>query len=253
MLSWSNTNNATGVYATTAQLPLTVNASTGYRGLWIATAMDLNDQSSAYGRVSEMAARTATSCYMKGISENIRLQTSSGLPWFWRRICFTFRGTSLRTFSPLDTPTSTANRYLDTSGGIQRLSFNENLNAMSNTINNHDNVIFKGAKGIDWNDYVVAPIDTAQVNLKYDKVITIQSGNANGVARNYKRWHAMNHNLMYDDDESGDGMATSFFSVHSKVGQGDYYIMDFITGGAAGSASDLLQFIPTTTLYWHEK
>lgn len=253
MLSWSNTNSNTGVYIATAPLPLTVNAQTGYRGLWIATAQDLTDQSSAYGRVSEMATRTATSCYMKGLAENIRLQTSSGLPWFWRRICFTYRGNALRTFSSLDTPTSTSNRYIDTTSGIQRLSFNENTNSMSNTINNHDNIIFKGAKGLDWNDYIVAPVDTSQVNLKYDKVVTLQSGNANGVARNFKRWHAMGHNLQYDDDESGDGIQTSQFSVASKVGMGDYYIMDYITGGAAGSASDLLQFVPTSTLYWHEK
>lgn len=254
MLSWSNTNSNNGtVIGPTQPLPLTVNGVSGYRGIWIATAQDLTDQTGIIGRVAEQAVRTSTVCYMKGISEHIRCQTSSGLPWFWRRICFTYKGPDLQTFSSSDSPTAGNNRYLDTTSGMQRLNFNENLNAMPNTINNHDSIIFKGAKGLDWGDYIVAPVDTTRVSLKYDRTRTINSGNANGVAREWKMWHPFNHNLAYGDDESGDAEVTSYTSVASKVGMGDYYIMDIIQPGASATASDLLVMVPVTTLYWHEK
>lgn len=253
MLSWSNTNSNTGVPISTSALPVTVNGNLGYRGLWIPTAMDLTDQSGGLGRIGEQAVRTASTCFMRGLSEHIRMQTSSDVPWFWRRICFTFKGPELNTFSPLDTPTSQQTRYLDTSNGIQRLGFNELNNNTPNTINNHDAVIFRGAKGVDWNDIIIAPVDTSRVTLKYDKTVTLQSGNARGIVREFKQWHPMNHNITYADDESGDGETTAFTSVASKVGMGDFYVMDLIQTGANGTTTDLLQMVPNSTLYWHEK
>lgn len=253
MLSWSNTNNSTGASIATAQLPITINGNYGYRGVWIATAQDLTDESGGLGRIGEQATRTATTCYMRGLSEHIRMQTSSGVPWFWRRICFTYKGPELQLISPSDSPTSTTYEYLDTTTGIQRLGFNQNTNAMPNTINNHDAIIFRGAKGVDWNDYIVAPVDNARVSLKYDKTVTIKSSNANGTVREAKLWHPMNKNLQYADDESGDTESTNYVSVASKVGMGDYYVMDIMLPGANGTSSDLLQFVPVSTLYWHER
>lgn len=253
MLSWSNTNSNTGATITTAQLPVTVNGSSGYRGVWIATAQDLNDQNGTIARVTQEASRTATICYMRGLSEHIRIQTSSAVPWFWRRICFTYKGAELRTISSLDSPTQTSYEYTDTSNGIQRLGFNQNINGMSNTINNHDAIIFKGAKGVDWNDYIVAPLDNRLVTVKFDKTWTLKSGNQSGTVKEVKLWHPMNRNLMYADDESGDSEVTSYFSAGSKIGMGDYYVMDIMTPGATGTSTDLLQFVPTSTLYWHER
>lgn len=252
MLAWTNTSG-TGASQTSSPGSATVVATLGYRSLWICTAQDLNDQSGGIGRVGETAVRTATSTYMKGLSEKIRIQSSSGLPWFWRRICFTAKGSDLSAFSPLDTPTSTSSRFLDTSNGIQRLFFNEVVNNQPNTTNNQDEIIFKGAKGVDWTDYMVAPIDTARVSLKYDKTRTFQSGNTLGVLREFKMWHPMNHNLQYADDESGDGEITRYYSVTSKVGMGDYYVMDIIQSGLGATASDLLNITSSSTLYWHEK
>lgn len=253
MLSWSNTNSTSGVYIATSQLPVTINGDKAYRGVWIATAQDLTDGNGVLGRVGEEATRTATLCYMRGLSEHIRLQTSSGVPWFWRRICFTYKGPELQLISASDSPTSNIYEYLDTTNGLQRLGFNQNINAMPNTINNHDAIIFRGAKGVDWNDYIVAPVDNARVSLKYDKTVTIKSGNANGTVREFKLWHPMNKNLMYADDESGDSETTNYISVASKIGMGDYYVMDIMQPGANGTANDFLQFIPTSTLYWHER
>ncbi|AGU67660.1 capsid protein [Gerygone associated gemycircularvirus 2] len=252
MLTWANTSTSgTSIPNVATNYFLTGNL--GGRSIWCATAQDLTVQDGSFGTVALAAARTSTSCYMKGLSEHIRIQTSTGLPWFWRRICFTLKGDDLFRFSTSDTPTSTSNRYLDTTGGMQRLFFNELNNAQSNTINNHDAIIFKGAKGIDWIDYIVAPIDTSRINLKYDKVTLLRSGNANGTIKEAKLWHGMNKNLQYDDDESGDKESTSYTSVDSKIGMGDYFVMDMFYPGAGGAAADIILVQANSTLYWHEK
>lgn len=250
MLAWSNTTS-TGASQSVAPSAAYVNGNAVGYFLWNATAQDLNNQTGVPANVGQEASRTASTCYMRGLSEHIRIQTSSGLPWFWRRVCFTFKG--VPPFSTTDTPTQTLRAYQDTTTGMQRLLFNLEVNASPNTRNNLDGLIFKGAKGLDWNDIMVAPLDTRRITVKYDKVTTIKSGNANGTVLERKLWHPMNKNLVYDDDESGDVEATSYVSTTSKAGMGDYYVLDMMYAGSGGAAGDLLLFNPNTTLYWHEK
>nr|QVW56513.1 MAG: capsid protein [Gemycircularvirus] len=251
MLTWSNTASS-GASATVAVNPAYVNGvGTGFF-LWNATAQDLSHTSGADNTITQSAARTATTCYMRGLAENIRIQTSSGLPWFWRRICFTSKG-SVAPLSTQDSPTQTARTYQDTSNGMVRLFFNTDVNNMPNTKNNLDAVIFKGAKGVDWNDFIVAPVDTARVTLKYDRTRTLKSGNANGTVHEAKLWHPMAKNLVYDDDESGDFEASSYVSTQSKAGMGDYYVLDIISPGTGGATTDALLIQANSTLYWHEK
>jgi hypothetical protein len=252
MFGWSNTNDA-GNRIPTVQRGATIQGATGYRGLWVATAQDLTDSTGVLGRSAEEAVRTSTSCFMRGLSEHIRIQTNTNIPWFWRRICFTYKGPDFYTFSPSDSPLDTNSRYLDTSAGIQRLLFNENVNAQSNTINNHDSIIFKGAKGVDWNDYMIAPLDTRRITVKYDKTMVFQTGNDKGILREFKQWFPMNHNVVYGDDESGDGETTSYVSTANKAGMGDYFVVDFINTGLGGATTDLMNFQANSTLYWHEK
>ena len=70
-------------------------------------------------------------------------------------------------------------------------------------------ILFKGAGGgIDWTTshpgLLNAKVDTTRVNLKYDKVRRITSGNDAGVIKRFKMWHPMRKNLRYDEDEEGD-------------------------------------------------
>jgi len=252
MLTWTNTNSS-GLSQTSAKANMIVNATVGYRGIWVATAQDLTDETGKNGTVAEAATRTSTLCYMRGLSEHIRIQTSSGLPWFWRRLCFTLKGDEVINFSPSDTPVSTNNRFLDTTQGIQRLFFNELVNTQTNTINNHDAVIFKGSKGVDWTDPIIAPTNTSRITVKYDKTWTLTSGNASGMVTERKLWFSMNKNLMYADDETGDQQLSTYFSTDSKQGMGDYYIMDVLSPGTGGGDSDKLLLQANSTLYWHER
>lgn len=251
MLTYSNTLS-TGASRTVDVGPAYVNGVGSGFFLWNATAQDLSHLGGGDNTASQMAARTATTCYMRGLSENVRIQTSSGLPWFWRRICFTAKG-PLAPQSGADSPTQAPRTYQDTSNGIQRLFFNIDVNNTPNSKNNLDAVIFKGAKGVDWNDFIVAPVDTSRVTLKYDKTRTLKSGNANGTVHEAKLWHKMNHNLVYDDDETGDVESTSYFSTIAKPGMGDYYVLDIISAGTGGTSTDAILIQANSTLYWHEK
>lgn len=249
MLTWSNTT-AVGVSRPIAIGNAYVAATNVGVFVFCPTAMHLDGDS----LVRNTAARTASTIYAKGISERIRIQTSSGIPWFHRRVCFTIKGnTAFNTVQTGDTPTVSWAPYVDTTNGMERLMLNEDINNMAVTLGAQYGLLFKGTQGVDWNDTIIAPLDTARVSVKFDKTWTYQSGNANGVVRERKLWHGMNRNLAYDDDESGEGMITAYYSVDSKVGMGDYYIVDFFQAGQGGGSGDLISINMNSTMHWHEK
>lgn len=251
MLAWSNTDSS-GASRSVASGPLLINATAGGYCLWNATARDLTPGGSGLATVANESTRTATTCYMRGLSDKLRIQTSSGVPWFHRRICFTYKGSDpFRTTYTGDTGGNQS--YIETSSGMQRLWFNAQINNTPNYLNNINSVIFRGAQGVDWSEFITAPVDTRRVTLKFDKTWTMQSGNTSGIVRERKLWHPMNKNLVYDDDESGTTEVTSYFSVDSKAGMGDYYILDLFSAGTGAPGTDQLRIDCTTTLYWHEK
>jgi len=249
MMSVTNTTASGTSQSPLAPGPLIVTGAVGSLTLWNATARDLFTANN-YNTIADQAARTSTICFMRGLSENLRIQTSSGLPWFWRRICFTFRG---QYFNTSTSPLNPETYYTDTSNGIGRTWLNLNINNSSTALGTIQSIVFKGTQGKDWEDYLTAPVDNSRVTLKYDKTTTFRSGNANGIVSEKKLWHKMNHNLVYDDDENGDSEITKYVSVNSKAGMGDYYIMDIILPGTGGTSTDYFQLRSTSTLYWHEK
>uniref|UniRef100_A0AAU6S5C3 Capsid protein n=1 Tax=Myotis daubentonii feces associated gemycircularvirus 2 TaxID=3139981 RepID=A0AAU6S5C3_9VIRU len=249
MLSWSNTS-ASGASQTIQLGSAFVNAPTSGIFVFSPTAQSFNTDSLSRNQ----ASRSATTCYMVGFSEHLRIQTSSGLPWFHRRICFTLRGTSYFTNpSPSDTPVQPTSPFVSTSNGYERLWLNGYVNAQGTTISGQLALLFRGSQGQDWNDPITAYVDTTRISVKFDKTYKILSGNANGVVKERKLFHSMNHNLVYDDDEAGSAENTNVYSVDSKQGMGDYFIVDIITPGIGGTSSDLLSVNSTATLYWHEK
>ncbi|ASM93486.1 capsid [Lupine feces-associated gemycircularvirus 1] len=248
MLSWSNTNPSGGSQ-TTALGPAYVNASTGGLFLFCPTAQNLNTAGGANLAI-DVSERTASTCYMKGFSEHIRIQTSSPIPWFWRRICFTVKGYP---FSSSTSPTNSEATYLDTTNRLERLWLNIGINNSTTFYNSITSLLFKGVSQKDWTDPLIAPLDTSRVTVKFDKTWTIKSGNAAGAVTERKHYFPMNHNLVYDDDENGAAMTTSYYSVDSKAGMGDYFIMDYFSAGTGGGIGDLIRIDSNATLYWHEK
>jgi len=253
MLSLSNTN---GSGASQAVLPgsFFVNGSTGYgMSVFCPTARSFVT-SGVTNQVVDTADRTAQTCYMRGYKENVRVQTSTPLPWLWRRITFTTKGPVFYSKSPLDTTTVNPYRpYSDTANGMGRQWFNLQVNNMPETVALYNGLIFKGTFGKDWTDVITAKVDPARISVKSDTTRRITTGNNSGHFSERKLWYPMNRNLVYDDDESGAAEDTFYYSTDAKAGMGDYYIVDYLMPGIGGGTGDVLNINCTATLYWHEK
>lgn len=210
--------------------------------LWTATARTMGDNSTTPLKAFS-AARSATTCYMRGLSETVEINTNSGAMWEWRRICFCAKIPAV------------AINYNDTTYGYARywLSLSaSNATGDQTQYQNTRDLLFKGQNNIDYDNIMTASIDTSHVDLKYDKTRRIASGNTLGNLRRFKLWHPMNRNLVYDDDENGTAISSSAVSVRSKPGMGDYHVLDLFKCQTQ-NAGDTLSVASTATLYWHEK
>lgn len=194
------------------------------------------------------AERTSTECYMKGLSERVRVVTSGADEWEWRRITFCFRGPGI---SSIQTP-----NFINTDG-VYRLLYNAsqdstgtNASLLQSTVYG---ILFAGVFQRDWDDPMIAGIDKLRVDLKSDRTRFIRSGNQNPVSKIYKNWYPMNKNIFYDDDENGPSENSSSYSVADKRGMGDYYVLDIVRCTNPSSGGAQLFFETDTTLYWHEK
>lgn len=199
------------------------------------------------GYPNETPTRTANTCYMRGLKERIQLQSNNGTAWQWRRICFTFRGDYLWANS---TTTFQWWRADDTYGVTRSI---QNAAGVGGVGNRLIDLVFKGTQSIDWSSYFTAKLDTERIRVMSDQTHTMQSGNDSGFMRNFKLWHPMNKNLTYEGEENGGQYQSSPYSVDTKIGLGDYYIVDIISAGTGATSADRMSFDPEATLYWHEK
>ncbi|QJI53415.1 MAG: capsid protein [Gemycircularvirus ansal1] len=246
MLVSTNTVAGTPVGGTTfTNQPALLQGGNTYVFPWLCTARD-NTVGTDPGSVFQSSDRTASTCFMRGLKERIQIQTNSGVPWQWRRICFTIKGDYFTQFNE-----SGYKLYNETSIGWSRVV--SNAGVASNIALALRRVVFRGQEGNDWNNLFNAKVDNTRVSLKYDKTTSIRSGNASGMMREFNRWHPMNKNLVYDDDEDGSKEAESLFSTQGKAGMGDYYVLDIISAGTGATTSDQMTFNPSSTLYWHER
>ncbi len=142
---------------------------------------------------------------------------------------------------------------LENNSGWTRVVSNANGPTPSNIMNSLVDLLFKGRQGIDWTNFFNAKTDNSRLTIKYDHTTAIRSGNANGIMRQYNRWHPMNKTLVYDDDENGTRQSEGFLSTQGRAGMGDYYVIDIIAAGSGSTISDVLTFNPSATLYWHER
>jgi len=257
MLTYSNTAADGTIGTSTLKQPVNVRGNSTFFSIWTPTSMNMQ-RDGGLNTINDVAARTSRTCYMRGLSEKLRIQTSSSVPWFHRRICFTSTDHSwvnapYRTNA--DGSTNNLSSFIDVPGeGMQRQFFNYSDNSTYDTLfSYYQDILFKGQKTTDWNDFMTAKIDTNRVNLKYDRLRTINSGNSSGVARQMSFWHPMNKNLYYSEDEVGETSSAAFASAEGNRGMGNYVVIDIIQAGAAATATDLYRISAEATLYWHEK
>lgn len=215
--------------------------------VWCATARD-NTTSSAGGQGNKFtsATRTVTAPYMVGLKESIEIQCNTGMPWQWRRICFTYKGPILTNTTSFATASETSNGWVRV---VNQLAGNPGLDPQYSFFVK----LFKGQNTTDWVDPMIAKTDNTRVTVKYDQTVQLASGNEDGFIRKYNRWHPMKRTLVYDDDEYGGGEIPGAYSSEGKAGMGDYYVVDLIRARQGSSGSDQLTFRPEATLYWHER
>jgi hypothetical protein len=220
---------------------------------WIATARNADYQSGGpRGTKIDSATRTSTETFMRGVKENIRIELQTNHAYLWRRICFKFKATTLVTDS------TTGLEYAlwqETSAGYVRAltqllpSINPTLQLWQQLVD----IIFKGQVNVDWSELMTAKTDNSRAEIVYDKTVRLTTGNDVGKMLDVKRWHPMNKNLIYNDDEQGGGKGTPYLSSVNRKSMGDYYIIDIFDTGTTGDADDTLTFTPQATLYWHER
>lgn len=220
---------------------------------FIATARNADYQlGGPRGIVTDDATRTATRCFMRGIRENIRLETTTNHAYLWRRICFTFTGPELIR----DATTGVEYPFwAETSDGFRR-SLTQLLPGIPPaTVLNGQllDILFKGVVNVDWDQLITAKTDNRRLKIMYDRTRRITSANDVGKMLDVKLWHPMNKNLVYNDDEQGGGKLVPYLSAVNRSSMGDYYIIDIFDTGITGVGADALTFTPQSALYWHEK
>lgn len=227
---------------------------------WNATqraALTANDGSSRQGPpvLYDEATRTATTCFMRGLSETVHIETSSSRPWKWRRICFVTHDPSYGTPVNISPPTTLGYEgNLLTSDGYTRPWYN--MVMVTNDGGKKDEIfdmVFAGTVNSDWDNVMTAKLDTRRITVKYDRTRVLSSGNDSGIMRTFRHWHGMNKNLVYDDEQYGGGQLSVSQSVTSKAGMGNYIVLDFFQCQAAGTPDDIIKIDSQTCLYWHEK
>lgn len=221
--------------------------------------------------------------YMKGLSENITISTTGAAPWQWRRICFTFKSKYLiepytisqgNDFIDFNHEPFFSNGYNNESGVFRPMydlasyyGKNSTSPDVPGTVPSAYfrllNTLFRGVAAqqnpgqptqADYINVMTAKTDNTECTIKYDKTVTIASGNEAGMQRNYRRYHPMNKTLVYDSLEQGQNSIYDSMSTESKPGMGDYYVVDFFQARYLADADDgSLIFDPRATLYWHEK
>ena len=260
MISASNTNSEGDLkeigpspFVVTADYNPSTNRGQPHMSIWNATARNIVRNNGSLPNEANDAVRTAQSPYMVGLSERLLIQTTSALPWMWRRICFTFRGDYFRNINSGDpTPGIGYSTWSLLTTGPARQFYDLALELPS-TQEAFINVIFKGQHNADWTDLMTAKVDTRVVSLRYDKVFKVHTGNDSSYFNRRKLWMPMNKTLMYESDESGDTIIDSAYSVDSKGGLGDYYVVDIVVPGFGGTATDAILIDSNATLYWHER
>lgn len=223
---------------------------------WRATQRERLTGTADPATVDDPATRTATTCYMRGLRENITLSLYSSHPWVWRRICFRFYGDS---FDRNAIDPGLANIFaqfsLLTSGGYARAinTFDQTNEFAQDLRTRMQAYMFKGAEGTDWTDVFTAKTDSTRLAIAYDRRSYVRSHNDSPNERRLKIWHPMNQYLIYDEDESGGSQFNGSVSADTRKSMGDYYVVDFFSPVRGGTDGDDLYYEPQATLYWHER
>lgn len=198
-----------------------------------------------------VSSRTASDCYIVGLSERFEIIPSDSSMWFWRRVIVSWKDV----FGLLTVEVQTG---ADNQGGISRrplvdlarTSANQDYNAA------YDEVIdklFQGVYSTDWNNTLTAKIDNRRFTVHSDRRRTIKSGNAASAPRTVKTYQKFGKMMYFDDEENGTSVTPAYKSVTDKRGMGNIFVFDFFQCPAPLVATSNITVGVNSTMYWHEK
>lgn len=246
LVTWSNVTipraPAPPVSATGALLQ---GGATNYHFLFSPSARGKMTNPTTQVTVDDESTRASTVTYAKGYRERINIQTNSALPWSWRRIVFSMKGT-LQYFN---TGTGLAPQYLLTSSGYVRL-VTEMSGSQTAVL---QNLIFDGAQGIDWRDPLDAKTDSTIVTILSDQTRIFTPQTSSGLIKNFRVYYPLEKNIVYGEDEYGGEDPSNEWSTLGKPGMGDVLIYDYIAPKSGNTFSDQMSIDFQGTWYWHEK
>lgn len=225
--------------------------------LWLATHLR------AAPRVVSSHLRNKQDVYWKGISETVKLSTTTSDPFKWRRIVFQLEGGPNATGlaenayrlekpdfdleAPLagDTAFPTNPYPLDYTYRNRRAAIPLSTTDFGTLASG----LFQGQSGIDYSDYLTAKVDN-RIKVMSDKIRTISSQNDAGVLRTYKLYTPINKTMRYADAESGTIDAPNGYAAMNSP-MNDVYIMDYFE--QLPDAPNTLALLIQATQYWHER
>lgn len=242
MLTWSNItvprNPAPPISGTAAVLQ---GGGVYYNIIWSPTVREKQLNTTTGPTVEDESTRTSSTTYAKGLRERLSIQTNSAVPWTWRRIVFTMKGTA-NYLAGVTLSTLTSNGYARTlveltttgTGVVQGL-------------------VFDGTVGLDWRDPMDAKVDTSLITLLSDRTMIITPQTSSGAVKNFTRYYPFEKNLIYGDDEFGGQTTDTAFAALGKQGMGDVLIYDIFAPRGGAAFSDQMTVDIQSTYYWHEK
>lgn len=237
--------------AIAAGTPLTMNQTNG-NGRVHMTMANVTHRWLVPNNASYEAYRTATSTYVKGMSQTYTVIPTSSVAWWHRRIMFASKDI-FTTNAVQATIGAQASSTASASQLVMRDLGNVTSGDYSDLRDTVLGVLFAGIGGIDWVSPFRARTDKTRVTILSDRSFNYASGNAVSRPVIKRVYDSINRSVVYGDDENGLSMDPSPFSVDSKAGLGNIYLVDFYFCPAPSDAGDALNVSSSSTYYWHEK
>nr|QTE03668.1 MAG: capsid protein [Gemycircularvirus] len=204
-----------------------------------------------------VAQRTASNPFYKGISETYTFLPNDSSVWWHRRIVFATKRRYEQEieqlanggyFAPGTSSTQNTRRKL------RDMSMSDGLDGFEAIQANLIADVFRGVFNVDWFDSMRAALDKTRITVLSDRLTTIKSQNDSPAPRIVKHYTPINKTVVYADEESGQTMQPSQFSVESKTGLGNIYILDLVECPVpTDTTTTTVSFGSTQTVYWHEK
>lgn len=212
-----------------------------YNIIWSPTVREKQVNSTTGPTVEDESTRSSSTTYAKGLRERISIQTNSAVPWTWRRIVFTMKGTA-NYLAGVPLSTLTSNGYARTLA---------ELTATQTGV--VQGLVFDGTVTLDWRDPMDAKVDTSLITLLSDRTMIITPQTSSGSVKNVTRYYPFEKTLIYGDDEFGGQTTDTAFAALGKQGMGDVLVYDIFAPRGGAAFSDQMTVDIQSTYYWHEK